>query len=152
MSDPYYPPRAFAFSVGIAGVAGPDDAAFQEVSGIDPQVQTGEPAQGGVNAYVHQLPGVVKHSNLVLERGYVTPGSALAEWAGQVVGSALGTPIVTKALNVSLLGLEGRAMVRWTYHNAWPVKWESSSLDGDTMLTEVLELAYTTVTRTPFPE
>src|SRR5882762_6761436 len=91
-----YPPPAFAFSVAVAsgGKTTSDvDAAFQEVSGIDPKVDIEEVTEGGVNSYVHQLPGVTKHSNLVLKRGYVVQTSSLAQWAAQCVGSTLGSPI-----------------------------------------------------------
>jgi phage tail-like protein len=152
----YYPPPAFAFAVAVVPGAQQQttiDAAFQQVSGIDPKVAVEEAPEGGVNAYVHQLPGVTKHSNLVLKRGYVTQASSLAQWADQTVGSTLGTPIQTQVLTVSLLGADGRPVVTWTFQNAWPVKWEVGQFDSqsNTMLTETLEVAYTTVTRTFSP-
>lgn len=149
----YYPPPAFAFAVAIAGSSSQGqtaiDAAFQIVSGIDPKVEIEEVQEGGVNSYVHQLPGVTKHSNLVLKRGYVTQSSTLAQWAEQTVGSTLGSAIQTQVLIVSLLGPTGQPLVTWTFDNAWPVKWEVGQLDSKSndVLTETLEVAYTTVTR-----
>jgi phage tail-like protein len=154
MASTYYPPPAFSFSVAIASTTSAPspsniDAAFQEVSGIDPKVDLEEVREGGVNDYVHQLPGVTKHSNLVLKRGYVTQASALADWASQTVGSTLGTPIQTQMINIFLLGPAGQALVTWTFMNAWPVKWEVGALDAtnsSSVLTQTLEIAYTTVT------
>lgn len=149
----YCPPPAFAFTVAIAGSSSRGqtaiDAAFQTVSGIDPKVEIEEVQEGGVNSYGHQLPGVTKHSNLVLKRGYVRQSSTLAQWAEQTVGSALGSAIQTQVLIVSLLGPTGRPLVTWTFDNAWPVKWEVGQLDSKSnhVLTESLEVAYTTVTR-----
>jgi phage tail-like protein len=149
----YYPPPAFAFAVAIAGSQSQGqtaiDAAFQTVSGIDPKVEIEEVQEGGVNSYVHQLPGVTKHSNLVLKRGYVTQSSTLAQWAEQTVGSTLGSAIQTQVLIVSLLGPSGQPLVTWTFDNAWPVKWEVGAFDSKSndVLTETLEVAYTTVTR-----
>lgn len=148
----YYPPPAFAFAVGIVPGSQQQttiDAAFQQVSGIDPKVDVEEAPEGGVNTYVHQLPGVTKHSNLVLKRGYVTEASSLAQWADQTVGSSLGTPIQTQVLTVSLLGPDGQPLVTWTFQNAWPVKWEVGTFDSQNngILTETLEVAYTTVSR-----
>ncbi len=150
----YYPPPAFAFSVVV--VAGSSstpqtaiDGAFIEISGIDPKVDIEEVVEGGVNGYVHQLPGVTKHSNLVLKRGYVVQDSALATWAAQSVGSSLGTPIQTQTLNVNLLGSDGEPILTWTFQNAWPVKWEVGTLDAretNNVLTQTLEISYTTVT------
>ncbi len=156
-STSYYSPPAFAFSVSIASGSSPSmsvDAAFQEISGIDPKVEVEEETEGATNSYVHQLPGVTKHSNLVLKRGYVTQGSALAQWAAQTVGSDLTTPIETKVLNVFLLGPGDKVLVTWTFANAWPVKWEIGTLDANntsTVLTQTLEIAYTTVTSVNAP-
>lgn len=151
----YYPPPAFSFAVYIgASVSNPQqaaiDAAFQEVSGIDPHVSVEEVAEGGQNAFVHQVPGVTKHGNLVLKRGYVTKDSRFARWSAQTVGSSLGTPISTQVVNICLLGPTGAPVVTWTCSNAWPVKWEASGFNAarNEVLIETIELAYTTVTRT----
>lgn len=149
----YYPPPAFSFAVAIAGSSSQGrtaiDAAFQTVSGVDPKVEIEEVQEGGVNSYVHQLPGVTKHANLVLKRGYVTQSSKLAQWAEQAVGSTLGGAIQTQVLIVSLLGPSGQPLVTWTFDNAWPVKWEVGQLDSKSndILTETLEVAYTMATR-----
>jgi phage tail-like protein len=150
----YYPPPGFAFAVGVVpGSSGAQqtaiDAAFQEVSGLDPKVAVEEVTEGGLNAYIHQLPGVTKHSNLVLKRGYVTQASALATWAGQTVGSTLGTPIATQVITISLLGPDSAPAMTWRLENAWPVKWEVSGFNAtrNDVLTETLEIAYSTITR-----
>ncbi len=155
-STAYYPPPAFAFSVSVvsgdAHDSGADiDAAFQEVSGIDPRVDLEEVVEGGLNSHVHQLPGVTKHPNLVLKRGYVTKSSSLARWASQSVGGTLGAPIQVQTLNIRLLGSDGQTLVTWTFLNAWPVRWEVGTLDAsnsDAVLTQTLEFAYATVTIT----
>ena len=152
----YYPPPVFAFSVAVASGTTPQsstsiDGAFLEISGIDPKVETVELVEGGINSYVHQLPGPTKHANLTLKRGYVTQASALAKWAGQCVGSTYGTAIATQTLNVNLLNPSGQPLITWTFQNAWPVKWEVGQLDAtnsSTVLTQTLEIAYTTVVET----
>jgi phage tail-like protein len=152
-STKYYPPPAFAFSVGIATSASPVltgniDASFQEISGIDSRVEIQEVIEGGLNSHVHQLPGVTKHSNLVLKRGYVTQKSALADWAAQSVGSTYGSPIKTQTISVFLLDSYGKAQATWTFLNAYPVKWEVGPFDsanGSKVLTQSLEIAYATV-------
>lgn len=153
-APPYYPPPAFAFAVAIVPASGLQhgaiDAEFQEVSGIDPHIDIEEPVERGGNANVHALPGIARNSNLVLKRGYVTQSSALAQWAGQVTGSTLGSTIQTQAIAVTLLGAMQQPLVTWTFEHAWPVKWETGPLDSNTndVLTEMLEIAYTNVTRT----
>ncbi len=158
MSDAaYYPPPAFAFAVALVPSAGSSsqqqaaaDGAFEEVTGVDARVEVEEVIEGGVNGYVHRLPGVTKSSNLVLKRGYVTQSSTLAQWALQTVGSTLGAPIQTQALTVSLLGPTQQPIAVWTFQNAWPIRWEVGPFDAsrNEVLTETLEIAYTTVTRT----
>lgn len=151
MTNSYYPPPAFSFSVAIAS-AGPQtdiNAAFQEVSGIESRFEVDGLSEGGVNSYDHQLPGVVKHGNLLLKRGYVKPASTLADWAAQAAGLTLGAAIKTDTISVFLLGPDGKPQVTWTFLNAWPVKWEVGPLESnsDSVLTESLEICYTTVTR-----
>jgi phage tail-like protein len=155
---PYYPPPAFAFCVSIVpGTGGTQqpksDAAFQEVSGIDPHVTVEEVTEGGLNAYVHQLPGVTKHGNLVLKRGYMTLTSLFADWANQTVGSSLSTPIVTQIINVILISPKGQALITWTLDNAWPVKWEASGFNAKSneVLIETMEISYGSVTRKVTP-
>ena len=154
----YYPPPAFAFCVSIVpGTGGTQqpksDAAFQEVSGIDPHVTVEEVIEGGLNAYVHQLPGVTKHGNLVLKRGYMLLASVFADWASQTVGSSLSTPIVTQILNVILISPKGQPLVTWTLDNAWPVKWEASGFNAKSseVLIETMEISYGSVTRKVTP-
>lgn len=152
MTDPtYYPPPAFAFSVAIAAGTALTavDAAFMEVSGIDPKVDVEEVPEGGVNDYVHQLPGVTKHSNLVLKRGYVTASSSIADWASQTIGTTLNSGIQTKTVIVTLMSPSQAPVVTWTFMDAWPIKWEVGTFDAsrNEVLTETLEISYTTVTR-----
>ncbi|WP_447724771.1 phage tail protein [Sphingomonas koreensis] len=153
-SEPCFPPPAFGFGVWLSPGTLPQlqdsmDAVFQEVSGIDPHVLSEEVVEGGVNSFVHRLPVMAKHSNLVLKRGYVTGASALARWAGQAVGSTFAAPISTSALSVSLLGPGAQPTVTWSFQNAWPVRWEIGELDTtrNELLTETLEIAYTFFTR-----
>jgi phage tail-like protein len=152
--DTHYPPPAFAFAVAIIGERAEEldttDAGFREASGIDPHVDVEEIAEGGVNSHVHRVPGVTKHGTLMLKRGFVTKASPFARWAGQTVGSTLGTPIVTRSVTLSLLGPGAQPVVTWTFANAWPVKWEVGGFDAtrNEVLTEALEITYATVTRT----
>jgi phage tail-like protein len=146
----YYPPGAFYFSVQVLGSATPltlptdIDASFQEVSGIQAELQVEEVVEGGENRFVHHLPRQGKYPNLSLKRGVVTRSSFLAEWAGLTIGSRLTLPIVTQNLLVTLLGEEGVPLVAWAFVNAYPVKWDVAALDAqdNKILTETLELSY----------
>jgi phage tail-like protein len=153
--DALYPPPAFQFSVVIlegnsAAMPTRAEAQFQEVSGIDLSVASEDVEEGGDNRYVHRLPAAKTHRNLVLKRGSVIAGSPIADWAAQTVGSTLATPIRTQTLRVSLLDPDGKALRSWTFSGAWPVKWVVATLDTNdrsTIMTEALEIAYTSVAR-----
>lgn len=150
MTEQYYPPGAFYFSVKLIGLGAAAsvltdiDASFQEVSGIQSAFEVEEVAEGGENRFAHRLPGRTKYSNLVLKRGIVTADSFLSEWAGMTVGSSLALPVVTQNLLVTLLNADGWPSVAWGFFNAYPVRWEVGALDSleNRILTETLELSY----------
>lgn len=157
MSDIYYPPGGFYFSVavfgrngGIAPLGGDADAAFQEASGMDVRVDTEEVVEGGENRFVHRLPKAAKYSNLVLKRGVVATESALLKWVADNAGTRLSTPIETKNVVVSLLNPSGNPLVAWAFANAWPVRAQIAPLNAtdSRVLIETVELSYNYYTRT----
>jgi phage tail-like protein len=150
MSDTYYPPGGFYFTVAVIGsgavlAAITDiDASFQEVSGLEARFETEAVEEGGENRFVHQLPKPARYSNLVLRRGIVTIDSFLGEWVGQTVGSGLALPILPQNLLVTLLNPSGMPLAAWGIVNAYPVKSQVAPLNSmdDKVLIESMELAY----------
>src|SRR5918911_3537351 len=57
-------------------------ATFSECSGLEMSVKFEEVREGGLNEYVHKLPGRVEYGNLVLKHGYV-PKAGLAMGQGR---------------------------------------------------------------------
>lgn len=150
MSDEYYPPGAFYFTVTVLGsgtalsLLTSIDASFQEVSGIEAQFDTEDVVEGGENRFVYHLPRPAKYSNLVLKRGVVTQDSFLAEWVGQTVGSRLSLPILPQNLLVTLLNEDGWPAIVWGFVNAFPLRWEVGAMSStdNKILTETLEFSY----------
>jgi phage tail-like protein len=150
MSDAYYPPPAFYFTVTILGSATAlslltsIDASFQEISGIEAQFNVEEVAEGGENRFVHRLPKQGKYSNLVLKRGAVYTDSFLSEWFGQTVGSGMSLPILPQNLLVTLLNESSVPLIAWAFVNAYPVKWNMAAMNSqdNKILIETLELSY----------
>ena len=150
MSDTYYPPGGFYFTVSVLGtgtalaVASGVDASFQEVSGIEAKFNTEDVTEGGENRFVHRLPKPASYSNLVLKRGIVSVTSFLAEWVGQTVGSGLSLPIVPQNILVTLLGHEGIPLIAWGFVNAWPIRSQIAPLNAsdNKVLIETMELSY----------
>jgi phage tail-like protein len=150
MTEAYYPPPAFYFTVAVLGSATAlslltsIDASFQEISGINAEFQTEDVVEGGENRFVHRLPKQGKYSNLVLKRGAVSKDSFLLEWVGQTVGSGMSLPIVPQNILVTLLDESAIPSIAWAFVNAYPVKSSVTALNSQDskLLIETLELSY----------
>jgi phage tail-like protein len=150
MSDTYYPPGGFYFTVSVLGtgtalaLASGVDASFQEVSGIEAKFNTEDVTEGGENRFVHRLPKPASYSNLVLKRGIVAVDSFFVEWVGQTVGSGLSLPILPQNILVTLLNEEGNPLIAWGFVNAWPIRSQIAPLNAsdNKVLIETMELSY----------
>ncbi len=150
MSDTYYPPSAFYFTVHVLGsgtlfsLLTDIDASFEEVSGIEAEFGIDPVVEGGENRFTHKLPKAAKYQNLVLKRGVVTEDSVLAEWVGQTVGSGMSLPILPQNLLVTLLNESGNPVIVWGFINAYPVKWKTAPMNSleNKVLTESMEFSY----------
>lgn len=152
-----YPPTAFYFGVVVGGGSSGTpptgspavDGSFQEVSGIQAEIEIEEVKEGGENRTIHKLPGRVKYPNLVLKRGLVTHDSFLASWFSETIGGNYVRPVEPRTLQVNLLGDDHYPRVSWFFERAYPVRWELGSLDAtaNTFALETLELAYGTFVR-----
>ena len=91
------------------------------------------------------MPTVAKYSNLVLKRGLLIEGSALAAWVRNTIGADLSEPIQPKQVYLKLLNDEGQPLAFWSFENAWPVKWSLSDFNAQdsNLVIETLELSYT---------
>ena len=134
VTDPY---RGFLFRIEINGLI---VGGFSEVTGIQRETQVEEIREGGVNDYVHRLPRETKHPNLVLKRG-LTASDALWKWHEEVVAGRF----ARKTVHVILLDSEGKDVWRWSFENAYPVKWTGADLkaDNNAVAFESIELVHT---------
>jgi phage tail-like protein len=116
--------------------------AFTEVSGLSVQIETEELAEGGQNGYTHKLPGRMKWPNLVLKRG-ITDTDNLFEWFAKCSGDGLaaqGNKIEPLHGSVSLLDAAGKTVRRWSFVEAYPVKWTGPKLAASSRDVAVEEL------------
>lgn len=149
---PANPFRSFNFTVEIDGV---EVAGFERASGLTVEMETTEYREGGVNDYVHKLPGQFQHSNLVLRKG-LTKEALLWDWIQDVqVGS-----MSSARRNVHLKlreGYKSDELWGWEFRKAYPVQWEGPELTGQrtgnaSVAVQLLELAhdgFTKVSGTP---
>lgn len=147
----YIPPVGFYYAVTILGKGEtpfpPADAGFQEVSGISVTMETEQIKEGGQNRFVHKVPGRTNYENLVLKRGLMVRSSSLADWCTKVFKDNLTRPITPRTIKVSLLdaNTDGNdALMTWVFNNAYPIKWEISSLDASKseIVVESITFAY----------
>lgn len=138
-------PIGFYFSLGISDVKTTADTVFQEVSGLSTEHEIETIGEGDQNLYNYTVPNVSKYNNLVLKRGLLTEGSALAAWVRNTIGSDLSQPIEPKQVYLNLLNEQGLPLSFWSFENTWPVKWSVSDFNAQnsTIVIETLELSYT---------
>ena len=131
--DPYL---SFRFLVEIQGLV---VAGFSEASGLTAETEFDEQPEGGVNEFVRKFPKRTKYPNLTLKRG-VTDSKALWQWHRDV---ALGK-VKRRTIHLVLLDTEGNEKWRWSFEDAYPVKWTGPDFksDGSGVALESLEIAH----------
>ena len=136
--DPY---GNFNFLVEIDGIT---RAAFHEVSGFDSTIDVVEHREGGENTTVRKLPGMTKHSNIVLKWG-LADDADLYNWHRDAVNGK----VQRRNGSIVLLDRQGQERMRWNFVNAWPSKWDGPDFnaEGNDIAIETLELAHEGVTR-----
>lgn len=110
---------AFRF---IVDVDGERQAAFTECTLPSIEWESEEVKEGGLNTFVHLLPGMRKASRVTLKNG--VGKSTLMEWYIQ----SLGKTAPRKALTIALLDSTGSPVVTWQVENAYPIKWSGPEL------------------------
>ena len=144
-----YPPVAFHFAVVFEGLWGTGDGAFQEASGIGPEMEVETYVEGGENRFVYSLPKGVKHPKLSLKRGVAAYDSVLVQWCRSVLEGGLSQPIVTRNLALYLRDAEAKPLRKWSFQNAFPSRWNVDAFQADknSVAIETIELTYATSRR-----
>lgn len=128
----------FNFHIEIDGIAVGN---FRHVGGLKTDTEIFEYQEGGDNDSVRRLVGQSKPSNLTLKKGLILHEGDLWKWRAEINGGD--AAIKRRSGSVVLRGDDGSEKGRWNFHNAWPVRWEMSELDGNTneVAVETIELA-----------
>ncbi len=132
---------AFRFVVEIGGQP---EAAFTECTLPILELEVEELKEGGLNTFVHQLPGQRKSSRLTLKNG-VGKGS-LIEWCKKTMQGKF----ERKSVTIRLLDSKRAEVAVWNIENAYPLKWAGPQLKSDdrAIAIQTLELACADVTVT----
>jgi len=136
MTDPSV---GFRFAVEIAGI---QEAFFTECSGFETKLDVEEYKEGGVNDYVHKLPGRQSFNNVTLKRG-MTNSIELWQWLDRL-STARAKKDEKKNISVILKDGAGTELMRWNLIGAFPIKWSTPTLQTDqsSVLVESLEIVY----------
>lgn len=140
-------PLSFYFSVIFVELS--EEIAFQEVSGLNSEMELETIIEGGLNNYEHKLPKQIKHSNLILKRAVIPLDSGLQKWITACLESDFSDAFTRNSLQISLLDELGEPIRCWSCINALPVKSELGSFDSqkNEIVIETLEFSYQNLMR-----
>ena len=133
-TDPY---KNYNFLVEIDGI---QTAGFSSCNIPESRIEVIEYREGSdLSNSTRKLPGRVKYSNLLLRRG-LTSSLTLWTWYKNVLAGNLDRRTVV----VTLLDESRNPIIKWTFINAWPTRYEGPSLQakGDDVAIESLEIAH----------
>lgn len=119
-------------------------ALFTEVSGLQIEMVTSDLEEGGMNDFVHKLPGRLKVSNVTLKHG-LTKSMDFMQWC---INAATKKPMDRRNVSVIMYDTMGEPVVRWDFADAFPVRWSGPQFTADStmMAIESIELAHRGVT------
>lgn len=123
------------FILEIPGLA---IGAFSELGGLTVERDILEYAEGGLNDFVHKLPGRLKYPNLTFKRG-ITDQDALQQWFWDSQ-----TKAQLRDVTIKLVDPSGEVARTWAFAQAFPIKWVGPKLSAgsDSAATEELEVAH----------
>ena len=129
------PLSQFKFTVEFGG----ESVNFQEVILPESEIEIIEYRDGSDPvSSVRKLPGLVKHSNLVLKRG-MSKSSELYDWFKETSKGR----VERRDILVKILNEENEPVAVWKMQNCWPTKYSGSVLKAKDsgIVIETLEIA-----------
>ncbi len=133
-----WPMSKFRFEVDFGKMK---NIAFQEVSGMDKEVQVIEYRHSNNKEFsTIKMPGIVKYGNVTMKRGVFVNDNTFADWMEE---TRMNT-IARRDVVIKLLDEGGAVTMQWTLVNAWPTKISATDLkaDGNEVAVDTIELAH----------
>jgi phage tail-like protein len=120
-------------------VDGHELGAFTGCDGLGCEVVIEQREEGGVNSFVHQLPGRIKYTNVKLTRPVNADTAKIASWFASMNG-----PVKRTQAQIVVKNNFDKPVFTWTLGGVVPVRWTGPSLSVDSakVATETLELAH----------
>ena len=123
-----YPLTGFHFSVSFDSLPSrPVDSRFQDVSGLDVEMEMDSFTEGGQNRFTWQLPRRTRYSDIVLKRGKISD-SAIVKWCKDAMEHFVFSPV---NITISLLNEKHEPVQSWYVVNAIPKKWSLSNFNAE---------------------
>jgi phage tail-like protein len=136
--DNVWPLPKFYFSVDLGDLK---NVAFQEVSGMDKEVQPLEYRHSNSKLFSPiKMPGMVKFGNVTMKRGVFVKDNTFWDWMNETKMNV----IPRREVIIRLLDEEGKKTMQWTLRNAFPTKISSTDLksEGSEVAIDSIEIAY----------
>jgi phage tail-like protein len=115
--------------------------AFQEVSGMDKEVQVIEyRASNNPLFSTIKMPGIAKYGNVTMKRGVFVNDNSFWAWMEQIKMNT----IARRTVLIKLLDEAGGVTMQWQLNNAWPTKITGTDLksDGNEVAVDTIEIAH----------
>ncbi|NDJ84544.1 MAG: phage tail protein [Chloroflexi bacterium] len=114
-------------------------AAFTECTLPTLEFDVQEQPEGGLNEYVHMLPGRRKSGRVTLKRG-LAKSSILLEWYQDLLDGKMEN--ATRQVSIIMFDSMNNIISWWFFDKAMPVKWTGPQLKSDqsAVAVETLEL------------
>lgn len=130
------PAVSVCFSVKLDGH---DLGAFMTCEGLSLEIQVEQREEGGNNAFVHQLPGRIKYTNVKFSRPINADSGKVRSWLASMTQGVRRT-----TAEIVAMSSDGKPVATWGLSGVIPVKWQgpSFSLESPKVATETLELAH----------
>ncbi len=112
---------------------------WSKCEGLTVEYDIHEYSEGGLNGFVHRLPGRAKYQNIKLTRPIDATSGTVASWIASVQAAT-----TRQTAQIAVLDATGVEVSAWNIVDVFPVRWTGPSLDIDAsqIATESLELAH----------
>lgn len=121
------PVPGYRYAIQIDGVV---HGWFTECTGLSVERSVESYSEGGVNAYVHQLPGRIRYARITLARGVAD--RSLWDWlVGTGEQGLYEARVEPRTVTVVLYGADRSVAQRWHVERAYPAKWTGPEFQSD---------------------
>jgi phage tail-like protein len=130
------------FYFAVTGI--PGNPVFQEVSGLESEVQVIEYRAGNSSIFAPiKMPGLAKVGNVTMKKGIFVTDENLYKWFSSITMNTIARSTVV----INLMDQGGKAQYVWTLNNAFPTKLTGTDMksDGNEVAVESIEIAYETM-------